>query len=300
LLFMSSEYRESRENALEGLAALAEGRKESPCANLPQTNGSTAVYLAELFLGEWGDALREMESTLATLTHNGNEAWAHALRFWRAYLNIQAMDFAGARAICESAVHVLGDAITSPDRRAYLAVAGMAEVALGNHEGGLEHLSAARREMDRQRVLNDWHTGLLVECALTELWLAKRDIAQARVQAERFLEVTLATAERTFQALAWEANARVAMAERDLKRAQDCLAKALATMDGFEVPLAAWRVHATATAVHEQIGNKKLAKHHRDISRTTILKLADSLLPEGEELRRTFLSATPVAQILDR
>jgi hypothetical protein len=61
--------------------------------------------------------------------------------------------------------------------------------------------------------------------------------------------VTLATAERTWQALAWDANARVAEVALDLQRAQDCIAKTVVTMEGFEVPLAAGRVHATAVAL---------------------------------------------------
>lgn len=297
VLLMCSEYRESRQIALEGLAVLTGGKKANPCASLAQTNGATAAYLDELFLGEWGEALREIDSTLVTLTKNGNEVWAHALRFWRAYLNIQAMDFSGARMICESAVRALGDAITAPDRRWYLAVAGTAEVALGNYEGGLQHLSAARREMDQRKVMNDWYTRLLVESALTELWLSKDDIAQARVQAEQFLRVTLATRERTFRALAWQANARVAMADADQARAQVCVAHALSAMEGFEVPLAEWRVHATACTFEEMRGDLTAAAQHRELSRAAILKIAHSLGP-AEPLRAIFLSAPPVVHIL--
>jgi len=79
------------------------------------------------------------------------------------------------------------------------------------------------------------------EVALTELWLAKGNLTHARPEAEHFLELTLATAERTWQARAREASARVAIAECDLHRAQSCIDRA--AMEGFEVPLAAWRVH---------------------------------------------------------
>jgi hypothetical protein len=65
------------------------------------------------------------------------------------------------------------------------------------------------------------------------------DFSQARLQAGRFLQSSLATAERMWQALAREANARVAIAEDDRKRAQECIAKATSTMQGFELPLAA-------------------------------------------------------------
>ena len=297
LLFMRSEYRESHRIALEGLAVLTAGSMGNPCASVPQVNGSTAAFLDHLFLGEWGEALQEMESAIAVLTKNGNDAWAQGLRFWRAWLNTYAMDFVGALVICKPAARSLGDAVSPPDRRFYLAVAGTAEVALGNHERGLEHLSLARHEMDRQKVMNDWYCRLLVESALTELWLAKGDVAQARAQSERFLHVTLATAERTWQALAWEATARVAMAEGDRKRAKECIAKALSTMEGFEVPLAAWRVHATASELYALAGNKRSSKYHRELSRTTILKLANSL-PAENALRQAFLSAPSIAKIL--
>src|SRR5207245_2551701 len=83
-----------------------------------------------------------------------------------------------------------------------------------------EHLLAARSEMDRRPVIHDWYCRMMLEEALTEVWLAKGDLTHARPEAERFLELTLATAERTWQARAREASARVAIAECDLHRAQ--------------------------------------------------------------------------------
>jgi hypothetical protein len=69
---------------------------------------------------------------------------------------------------------------------------------------------------------------------------------------------------------------RSRLLETDLERARECIAKALSTMEGFEVPLAAWRVHATAADLYLGTENSKLAEHHRELSRTIILKLADS------------------------
>jgi hypothetical protein len=109
--------------------------------------------------------------------------------------------------------------------------------------------------------------------------------------------VTLATEERTWQALAWEAHARVAEAELDLPRAQECLARAVVTMKGFEVPVAAWRVHATAAALYARLGRSDVAAQHRTLSRATILHLAQSL-PTEAPLRHTFLASPAVGQVL--
>jgi hypothetical protein len=134
--------------------------------------------------------------------------------------------------------------------------------------------------------------------ALTDMWLAKGDGKQAGLEAGRFLELTLATAERTWQALAWETSARVAMAGGDHQRARTCVDKALSAMEGFEVPLAGWRVHASAAELERRRGNERAAERHRSPARATALALANSLV-DHERLRATFLAAPAVRAIVD-
>jgi len=88
------------------------------------------------------------------------------------------------------------------------------------------------------------------------------------------------------------------MAQLDLDRARDGIAKGLSTMEGFEVPLATWRVHATAAELYRAGDNGESAYHHCELSRATIVKLADSLAVE-EPLRKTFLSAPSVRKVLE-
>jgi hypothetical protein len=137
-----------------------------------------------------------------------------------------------------------------------------------------------------------------VQLRATDLALAQGDLILARSLAEGFLQATLSTAERMWQALAWDASARVAFAAHDTERADVCITKALSVMEGFEVPLAAWRVHATAAEHYDRTGNTGSAKRHRDPSAATILKLAHSL-PDAEPLRKIFLSAPAVRRIVN-
>jgi hypothetical protein len=60
---------------------------------------------------------------------------------------------------------------------------------LGNYESALEHLLAAQTIMDRSAVVFAWVLRMPLESALIELWLAKGDLAQALLQAERFLKI---------------------------------------------------------------------------------------------------------------
>ena len=308
LQWTSSEYRDAHRNLSGTVSKMLETVEEN------YLNLSLAVWVNQLFgfsslflLGEWGEALREFRSGIAMLDKNGEQYRACALRLYLAWAHLHAMDFEGALKICESSFShpenfVLsaesGSSSALPeDARISLIIQGSAEMGLGNYDLALEHLLTARNAMDQQMVIIDWYWRMQLQSGLTELWLAKGDLKLARIEAERFLEVTLATAERTWQALAWDANARVAMAQRDLERAHECVKNALSTMEGFEVPLAAWRVHATAAELHRGSEKSKQSEHHRELSRATILKLADTL-PVEEPLRKTFLSAPSVRKVL--
>src|SRR5271157_3987528 len=293
----SSEYREARQNAVEALATLLDGHEENLYLSFSYWTSQFILPWSLLYLGEWGQALREIEAGITMAEKNGVRYRAQTLLLYQAWVHLNAMDFAGVRAICEVALPSLEDPERRPWHRFCLILAGSAETALGNQDGALKHLLQARDEMDQQAVIHDWHRRMLLQSALSELWLATGNLQKARTEAEKFLHVTQATAERTWQALAWEVNARVAMAELDLTRAQDCIAKALSTMEGFEVPLASWRVHATAFQLNRISGDRDVAERHLVLSRDTIMKLANSL-PVEEPLRQTFLSAPMVREIL--
>jgi hypothetical protein len=68
-------------------------------------------------------------------------------------------------------------------------------------------------------------------------------------------------------------------------------------MEGYEVPLASWRVHAVAAELHERTGEREMAESYLALSRETIMKLANSL-PAKESLRKAFLSDPAVRKVL--
>jgi DNA-binding winged helix-turn-helix (wHTH) protein/tetratricopeptide (TPR) repeat protein len=311
--WISSEYGEARRSLIESRVILLGTAGKNPYLSTFSYLAGQCVILPMnlLFLGEWAGALREMGDSIAMLDKNADYYWGQTVRLCQAFVHFHAMDFPGALAICNSALPLVRDPAPRPapdypapyplQLRMCLVLTGMAETALGNHADALEYLTAAEADTNRPPAIFDWWWRMPMESALTELWLAKGDVAQARPQAERFLSLTTATAERTYQGLAWEANARVAMAAQDWERAEECVAKALSTIEGYEIPLAAWRVHVTAADLYARGGKgdaaeHPAAQHHRELSRATILRLANSV---GEEtLRRIFLSAPMVRKIV--
>jgi DNA-binding winged helix-turn-helix (wHTH) protein len=301
----SGEYRQGRRLALEVRAK----RLEPGTNPIEYERAGFLVALNRLFLGEWGEALKEFAAGIAGARKNANDRHTVRVRIHQAWLHLQALDFRGVRAICDSVLAPLrnpalrttsGQPIGYPAQlRQALIVSGSASAGLGDYASALEDLSTAASEMNRQTVFLDWYWRMPLTAGLTEVWLATGDPARAQWEAQRLLDLALACPERTWQGIAWETNARVALGKQDYARARECIGSAVSAVQGFEVPLAAWQVHATAAHIEEESGNLDSARSHGDISRTTILRLANSL-PEEDPLRDIFLSAPAVARVLSR
>jgi DNA-binding winged helix-turn-helix (wHTH) protein len=293
--FNSSHYREAHRCATESLAMLTREAEDSLYLSATYAMYQNIIWRIHLFLGEWGDALREAEAQVATAAKNGNPDLARLLHINSAYIHLHGMDFDGAWQISES---IRGLPAWEGLRRFGGIVAGCADVGRSALQSALEQLLAVRHDMERQPLMEDWQLNMPLQWGLTEAWLAKGDFAQARLEGELFLKVTLAAEERAWQALAFEANVRVAIGEGDLLTAQGFMIQALQAMEGFEVPLAAWRVHGTASALHERMREPGPAEKHRELSRAIIMKLADSM-PVEEPLRKKFLLAPAVRNLLE-
>jgi hypothetical protein len=298
--FISGEYREARRLALEVRAKWLQPGA-NPNLRIEYYRANALALLSLVFLGEWGAALREFAAAMAEARKNVSENHILWLQIHQAWLHLHALDFMGVLAICRSALALLRDpalrAAPPPQLRRALICSGAASAAVGDYARALEDLSAARSEMDRQTVFFDWYWRMPIAAGLSEVWLAKGDLVRARLEAEQLLDLALATDERTWQGLAWEINARVALANRDESRARDCIARGLSTVQGFEVPLAAWKVHATAAHIEEESGNLESARSHLDLSRATIMRLANSM-EQQEPLREIFLTAPAVVRVL--
>jgi DNA-binding winged helix-turn-helix (wHTH) protein/tetratricopeptide (TPR) repeat protein len=300
---LSGEYRGARRLALEFRAeALKPGA--NPNLRIEYHRADALALLSLIFLGEWGAAVEEIAAGMAQAQKNANENNILWLQVHEAWLHLHAQDFASVIRICQPPLALLREgalraAHYQGQLRRALILTGTAFAALGDHARARENFSAAASDMDRQTRFFDWYWRMPLAAGLTELWLATGDRARARLEAERFLEMALTTTERTSQGFAWEVNARVALANRDHARARNCIAQGVSTVQGFEVPLAAWQVHATAATIEEELGNLEAARFQRDQSCDTILRLANSL-PQQEPLRKAFLSAPAVARVLSR
>jgi hypothetical protein len=211
---------------------------------------------------------------------------------------VLALDFADARAGCASVSPSPDRSLPTFPRHFWLTLDGAAAAGLGDYETALERLLTVREEIDRQPQLLDWYWRLLQRWALAGLWLSKGELERAREEGNLLISNACATEERTWQALAWDVNARIALTGGDPRQAQELIEHGLTALDGVEAPVGAWQVHATAAEVFEALGEAGRADSHRQLSWDIVLRLATSL-ETYEASRRTFLTSPAVARVLE-
>jgi DNA-binding winged helix-turn-helix (wHTH) protein/tetratricopeptide (TPR) repeat protein len=294
LQYAMSQYRDSYQTAEESLPVLVELGETREFLTLQ-------VYMTWqlMFLGEWGMAAKTLDSAEMMAQRNGNHSRAQALRIFKSWLHLHALDFEGARRIAQAELTLIRkDWPYGITPRLALLFSGLAELGLGNFQAASALLNEYKGLMSGQRVNTDWYWHMPLAMGLTELALASGDLNRARVQSQEFLRVVEETQERTWKALAWDASARIALAGEDWALANDEISKAIAAMEGFETPLAAWRVHGTAARLSERLGDTVLRARHRERSVATVRRVADSL-DEKAPLRQSFLSSPLVSSILE-
>lgn len=283
--FLSSQYAEGLATLSAGFPALIDVGDSNYSRTL-----ITETWLL-LFSGNIGAALEKAHAHMNSAVRNGNQIRKYIWQLQVAWIHQQALDWLGAKELCTQAMLVLQAPENVTVQYQCLILLGTAEVNLGILEHAREHLAQAAVLLDNDGAYLHWYIRMQLHYAETELALRTGDLAAAQLRAEKLLRASLATAERTWQALAWDSCARVKQLAGDLGDARECIDKALAVVNEFDVPLARWHVYKTAMQVIPEN-----AEHFRSLAAKTVTRLADSLIAYPA-LRETFL-ATPEIQAI--
>ncbi len=264
--------------------------------SLKQFLGSWGALLTQLHMGEFGKVLEAVRAATAMARRNENALWLPAFTSIEAGLHTLVLDFEGARKIC---VGILSSGLDSLAARTPKSMAllylGRSETGLGNYDEAVRHFSALE-DMTNQKFYLYWYWRMQAQHGLSGAWLAAGEIANARREADRFLEAALSTEDPNLQSRAWEMKARIAIATAVWADAEQFLSHALEILTRFDVPMA-WQVHATARNLYRELRRSERAEQHRRAAEAAIRTIADSFAPD-EHLREIFLNAAPVRQIL--
>jgi tetratricopeptide (TPR) repeat protein len=199
-----------------------------------------------LHQGRWGEMRRILDHGLEMADRNEHHRWAVLYRLQLAWLHAEAFDFERAREMCEQA-HEQARKIHHPYTESLgLILMGRANLGLDRNEAALQCFNQVATSFDRERSLMDWILRMPLHYGLSRYWLAQRQPAQAREHIQRVSELAALPGERTYLALAHQTLAEIDMAEEQWEDAEVEVSKALAVIEGAEIPLAEWRVCETA------------------------------------------------------
>jgi len=291
VLILQGKYREALEISESGGVS----RMNHGISQIAHFGALSAKTLALLRLGQLGEVLRITQAGRVSVQENLARSWA--LDFREAWLRILAFDFEGAQKICDAICASKPEYLSGQPETISAIASGHNAVEHREYTRAIEYFHAVSTPQVISKFFLHWvwrNSAMLEE---SNVWLRAGDLERARSSADDFLQSALSTDDPHSQALAWDLEARVAMAENDLANARECIDRSLAIAGKFEIPIAAWQVHATAWQVHHRANEPARAEIHREFAEVFILGIANSFDPD-EPLRETFLSAAPVRHIL--
>ena len=281
----------SRSRYLECRLSATHGKR------LAQEAGDVYVFVlfnvmestALLHLGEWRQLQQETAEALAMAEKNANQPARALCCLTFAWLHAEAMDFQGARELCEQ----IDDTILDENPFAFFfhrAVLAKAFVGLNDRQSALKQFDDVQRRVDADGTGLDFTIYTQFYHCFGEYCLLVGDIDQARTRAAQLREYAAPAPDRNHLALAYGLLARIALAAGDLDDARAQLSRALATLDNADMPLAAWRVYQTAAEVFESFGETSKVSEYRRRFEDVIRTLAQNFDPE-DRLRASLLAA---------
>ncbi|MDB5365989.1 MAG: Transcriptional regulatory protein terminal [Rhodospirillales bacterium] len=292
LCIISARYREAHDLVDEGYRVLREASH-----NLVEIDLARIAWMRHVgvpwslvSLGEFGAARREFDAGIAIFEQNDDLVTARVVQSFRCVLLLHAMDYEGVLQATAPLLDLSADpmSLVLPTvRRQALVFSGLAEVGLGNNAAALRYFQMAERETALQAVHLDWYWRLQLEWGMVNLLIADGANVTALVRAKGLCDLVAQTDERTFQALAWEARAGAALACGENAEALESVANSLAACKDVDVPLAEWRVHATAASAYRAIGDEAAAAAHSNLGAAIRQRIAGTL-PQNDPLRAKF------------
>ena len=261
---------------------------------------------ALLFWGRLGEAHRTLSEGIDLATKNENAPWLGILLSTLAWLRWEMYDFEGVRALAKEveqsgmfspAPHIPLRTPAHVARKMVRVLQGFADLAAGDYDRAAACFEEVRDQPAHPKFALSWHRRLFARLGLAEIWLAAGDLPRAVRSADGLVEDVLACGDDYLRARAFEMGARLTLKTGHRDHAERHVLQALQAVTASDVPLAAWRVHATAGDVYEP-SDRSTSNAHRLRAKAVVLQLADSL-DEVDVLRRSFLTAPAVCRVLE-
>ncbi len=285
---IQGDYEEALEQAEAAMIA-----NSSPAAYLLALGAKTLTLIG---LGRFGELLRIVRTGQELARKNGEDPWVFVFR--EAWLRALCCDYEGVQRLSEIIMRSDAEQHAAEPRAMAMVARGYLHLYQGQCDEALHLFEQVRDPRITPNFLVHWRWRLRAQVGSIDAHLQAGDLENARREADHFLDAAFLTGEPNLHAYAWEAKARVALTGKDGAAALRCIESAMPILKQFDIPVAAWRVHATAWDSYRYMGQNRTAEEHRASARQVIMRLADSFEPD-EPLRETLLTAPPIRRIVE-
>jgi DNA-binding winged helix-turn-helix (wHTH) protein/tetratricopeptide (TPR) repeat protein len=267
------------------------------CSELAQRRGDIYLYViynafaayALLQVGAWHEARQRLNEALLITQKNANRQVSCLSHLMLAWLQIETLDFKGARACCEEA---LDPEVEENPVNFFLGRNLLARASLGlrDYSAAHEQLGNVAHRIEVVGIRMETVFQPLFYHSLCEYWLAIGNMVQARQNANNLYEIARRPPEHTYLAQSHRLLAKIAIAEGCLEEARIQLSRAISIVEQSDVPLAAWRIYATAAEFYESAGEIGQADKFKRLCDNVIHSLAETL-DQNDKLRSSLISA---------
>src|SRR4030095_8596711 len=296
LLLLRGEY----EKALDVVNASASSAPTETASLMLYVFTISTKTVALLRSGRFGELLQLVRDGRDLAVKNNNDPCLFVFR--EAWLRTLVFDFEGARRLCETVITTKTVYPTVQPKTIARVAQGYAELERERYDEAIECFNDVLDPKRTRKFFLHWFWRMTAQLGLSEVWLQSGNLVNARSHVDSFLQSALSTADPYVQALAWELQARLSVAERNSSGAEEAIQHAVTIVEKFEIPIVAWRVHATAWDFYQNATNnatnKDASARHLERAAWCVMRVADSFAPE-EPLRQTFLAAPPVLRIME-
>src|SRR5262245_9466782 len=281
----------------EALRELDEGipKLDAPTSPMVHFFALSGKTLAFMHSGRLAELMQTLRSGREAAERNGDDPWLFLFR--EAWLRTLVFDFQGARKLCNDVAAAEPEYPTGqPETIARLAT-GRLELALGRAADAARRFREILDPDVTPKFFLHWQWRIHARMGLCDAWLGLGQRKPARSEADELVAAASATDEPNLRALARDARARVAIGGNDWESAGVDVEAALALTREFEVPMTAWRVHATAADFFRRSRRTGDAEAHRASAEAIVRRLADSFAG-GDSMPRSLLEAAAARAVL--
>jgi len=246
---------------------------------------------ALLHLGQWSELPRILDQATAMAQRNRHVLWMMLFRLELAQLHLEALDFEGAISLCEPALGCARAAEQDTGQLLFhsLVVLGSAFLGQQQFDRAYDCFHEVNLCLQREERSMDWILHLPLHLGLSHYWLSRKNYDLAQQEAERLCQMAARPGERTYLALGWQMCAEISIAQGNWLEAESQIQNALTALKGGSVPLAEWKVYATAAKLSGRLKRRRHLDEYSVQCTGVIARLADSL-SMAPNLRQQFLS----------